>query len=320
MRLRMELFVEDLDVSVAFYHDVLGFRVERRTADYVSLVRGLVVLGLGPIAKLPETGDGPGFTRRRLAGDKGAGVEIVLEVDGPDELRALYDHCRRRAAVAEPIQLRSWGLHDFRLTDPDGYYLRVTHGNAALPVTGRPAKDGVESRGVVLVRPATTDDAAALGVVHVRSWQVAYRGQVPQEHLDRLDPRQRRLGWLRWLQDNPPPAAVLVAQDGSGEVVGFVNVAPSRDEDTDPRLVGEVQAVYVLPEHWGQGTGRLLMEAALRRLRVYGYREVTLWVLASNERARRFYEAGGWRPDGATKTDASRGFPLTEVRYRRTDA
>jgi len=28
--------------------------------------------------------------------------------------------------VAEPLQRRRWGLRDFRITDPDGYYLRVT--------------------------------------------------------------------------------------------------------------------------------------------------------------------------------------------------
>jgi hypothetical protein len=33
--------------------------------------------------------------------------------------------------ISEPLQLRPWGLYDFRLTDPDGYYLRITHGNAA---------------------------------------------------------------------------------------------------------------------------------------------------------------------------------------------
>lgn len=129
----MELFVDDLDTSVAFYRDVLGFRVQRRADDYVSMVHGLVVLGLGPIAKLPGTGDGPGFTRQRLARDKGAGVEIVLEVDGPDELRALHEHCRRHTVVAEPLQLRPWGLHDFRLADPDGYYLRITHDDATAP-------------------------------------------------------------------------------------------------------------------------------------------------------------------------------------------
>jgi lactoylglutathione lyase len=127
----MELFVEDMDVSVGFYRDLLGFQVERRTADYASLRRGLVVLGLGPVAKLPEQADGQGFTRQRLHGDKGAGVEIVLELDGLHELRTLYRTLAGVAVISEPLELRPWGLHDFRLTDPDGYYLRITHGNAA---------------------------------------------------------------------------------------------------------------------------------------------------------------------------------------------
>jgi lactoylglutathione lyase len=129
VRLRMELFVEDLDVSVEFYAGVLGFRVDRRSEDYVSMRRGTVVLGLGPVAKLPE-GDGPGFTRQRLAAGKGAGVEIVLELDDVERVAALHEHCRAMATVVEPLQPRPWGLQDFRIVDPDGYYLRVTHGNA----------------------------------------------------------------------------------------------------------------------------------------------------------------------------------------------
>jgi hypothetical protein len=41
-------------------------------------------------------------------------------------------------------------------------------------------------------------------------------------------------------------------------------------------------------------------------------------VLDANERARRFYALAGWKEDGASKSDASRGFGITEVRYRRT--
>ena len=129
VRLRMELFVDSLDASVAFYGRILGFRVERRGEDYVSIRRGTVVLGLGPVAKLPERGTGPGFTRQRLAAGKGAGVEIVLELDDRDQVVALHDHCQAEATVVEALQLRPWGLWDFRLVDPDGYYLRVTHAN-----------------------------------------------------------------------------------------------------------------------------------------------------------------------------------------------
>jgi lactoylglutathione lyase len=131
MRLRLELFVSDLQASVAFYTEVLGFQVMRADPDYVSVRTGAVVLGLGPVAKLPETGVGPGFTRQRLRADRGAGVEIVLEVDDLDELRALYRRCQTRGVVAEALREQPWGLQDFRVVDPDGYYLRVTHGDAA---------------------------------------------------------------------------------------------------------------------------------------------------------------------------------------------
>jgi ketosteroid isomerase-like protein/uncharacterized glyoxalase superfamily protein PhnB len=119
MRLRMELFVDDLDVTVAFYSELLGFRVDRRTDGYASLSRGDVVLGFGPAAKLSDQDrNGPG---------RGTGVEIVLELDDLDDVTALYEHCRSRVAGIEPLRPQPWGLHDFRLFDPDGYYVRVTH-------------------------------------------------------------------------------------------------------------------------------------------------------------------------------------------------
>ena len=41
-------------------------------------------------------------------------------------------------------------------------------------------------------------------------------------------------------------------------------------------------------------------------------------MLAGNVRARRFYEAGGWRPDGTERRDRVFGVPVDEVRYRKT--
>ena len=122
MGVRLELFVADMDASIAFYRRVLGFELVREESDYASLRSGSVTFGLGPIAKLPTQGGY--FTRPRLAGDRGAGVEIVLEVDDV----AAY---RRRVEtsgypVLHELQARPWGLTDFRLADPDGYYLRLT--------------------------------------------------------------------------------------------------------------------------------------------------------------------------------------------------
>jgi lactoylglutathione lyase len=118
MHLRLELFVSDLNTSIRFYEQALGFRLERREASYASLRRGNVVLGLGPIAKLPVRGDGAGFTQELVSRGRGAGVEIVLEVD---DLDAEFQRVTLAGqSVVESVRERPWGLRDFRLADPDG--------------------------------------------------------------------------------------------------------------------------------------------------------------------------------------------------------
>ncbi|MBA2276489.1 MAG: VOC family protein [Chloroflexia bacterium] len=122
MGLRLELFVSGMDASIDFYRGVLGFELMRRESDYASLRSGGVTVGLGPIAKLPLE-DGY-VTRSRLAEDRGAGVEIVFEVD---DIAAYRDRVGASGhPLLDDLQLRPWGLTDFRIADPDGYYLRIT--------------------------------------------------------------------------------------------------------------------------------------------------------------------------------------------------
>ncbi|MER7282258.1 GNAT family N-acetyltransferase [Dactylosporangium sp. NPDC000244] len=162
------------------------------------------------------------------------------------------------------------------------------------------------------VRPAAETDAEALGALHVHAWQEAYRGQIPQARLDALDPAERAREWHNRLSNLPPAAAVYVVDDEAGVLAGFVSTLVHPDPAT-----GRITAIYVRPDAWGRGTGRTLMAAGLEHLRAAGCTEAVLWVLATNERARRFYEAAGWHPDGATQTEDFDGVPLEELRYRR---
>ncbi len=118
MSLRCEIFPDDLDATVQFYVDVLGFTVVRDGRDsdspYVAFERDHVRLGAAsrqavadPDARRPPTG-----------------VELVLEVD---------DLAAARARVVgagwpldEDVTVQPWGVADFRLIDPAGYYLRLT--------------------------------------------------------------------------------------------------------------------------------------------------------------------------------------------------
>lgn len=170
----------------------------------------------------------------------------------------------------------------------------------------------------MLIRPATVDDARALAAVHVASWQAAYRGLLPADYLDQLEPGQRLAMWERFLAATDwPRRGTLVAETGTGDLVGFASVCPARDAMTGRATTGELTGIYVVPAHWGTGVGRALMTAAVARLREAGFAQATLWVLHGNMRARRFYELAGWTADGTEKEVVVAGVPVTEVRYRR---
>lgn len=167
------------------------------------------------------------------------------------------------------------------------------------------------------IRSAVIEDAAQIAAVHVRSWQGAYRGLMPQEYLDGLNQARRTEMWVRVTSSvNGTDSGVLVAEDETA-VRGFVAFGPTRDEGEDRARTGEISSIYAEPDEWGTGCGRQLMSAALEALAAAGYQQVTLWVLDTNARARRFYEAASFHFDGAKQLDERDGFSLNELRYRR---
>lgn len=130
MTLRFEIFPADIDATVEFYRRVLLFSLvdDRRDEPeaYASLRRGSVRVG---VLRSTAPDDRP----PRMPP---TGVEVVLEVD---DVTAERD---RVVAAGWPLvvdlQDRPWGLRDFRLLDPSGYYLRITDraapsGNGAGP-------------------------------------------------------------------------------------------------------------------------------------------------------------------------------------------
>ena len=150
----------------------------------------------------------------------------------------------------------------------------------------------------VVIRDATPSDSRAIAEVHVASWRWAYRDDLPAEFLDgqSVDARERQ--WDEWLAPDQPGAGTMVAETDDG-VVGFCSFAPSRDDDAEAHTA-EILTIYLLPDAAGRGIGRALFASAVGRLGELGYDRATLWVMASNDRSRRFYEAAGWSWDGTT--------------------
>jgi len=100
------------------------------------------------------------------------------------------------------------------------------------------------------VRKASLDDVPDIAVIAVLSWQVAYRGHLPDDFLDTLDIEKRTNGFRRLIQN--PDVTFLVVNDDEETLVGYCILNTSGDEDASP-ATGEIGAIYVHPDKWKRG-------------------------------------------------------------------
>jgi GNAT superfamily N-acetyltransferase len=166
----------------------------------------------------------------------------------------------------------------------------------------------------VRIRPAEPEDALDVARVHVRAWQIGYRNLLPPDYLAQLRPEERAQRYDFANTDMQRPKTIVAEDDGA--ICGFATVAPARD--VDMHGCGELCALYVDPDRWGQGVGRTLLFNARTRLAEQGYRRAILWLLAGNHRAERCYRADGWIAEGKTRTETIWGIAVNEILYGRS--
>lgn len=139
------------------------------------------------------------------------------------------------------------------------------------------------------VRRAKRSDAAALMRVFAASWRFAYRGIIPEAHLECLVGRRDEAWWIKSIRGD----ANLLVLEISGEVVGYASCGASRDHAV---YHGEIYELYLDPLYLGQGLGELLFEACRARLDKRGLDGLVVWVLEDNDIAQSFYWRRGGRP------------------------
>ena len=165
------------------------------------------------------------------------------------------------------------------------------------------------------IRWAEPSDASVIAAIHVRAWQAAYRGLLSDGYLDGLSIPDREVKWRLALTAQRERQFALLALGKKRRPVGFASGGPSQDKGTPPET-GEIYAIYLEPDVIGTGAGRELFSRATAVLQVRGFTSATLWVLEANERARRFYDAAGWQPDGSVTEERIDCQNLPTVRYR----
>lgn len=160
------------------------------------------------------------------------------------------------------------------------------------------------------VTRAGLEDAALLGRLHSLGWRGAYQGIVSDDYLANFSPEKRTAYFERILPQGANEHYIAWLSD---EAIGMLAHGKANDEDLGSDC-GEVFALYLLPAQYRKGYGRALMNFAASRLQSLGFARVALWVLEDNRRARRFYEAYGFKADGK-REPITLGNTLWEMRY-----
>ena len=174
----------------------------------------------------------------------------------------------------------------------------------------------------MLLRPAQPEDALAVAGVHVRSWQAAYRNILPDEYLNQLRPEDRAAKYDFATRDPLKPQTIVAVEEEmnpaihrSAIIMGFATVMPVTDSEMPG--YGELCALYIDPQQWGQGIGVALLSAARAQMLEQGLRHAILWVLTGNVRAERFYQHHGWAADGIRRKATVWDIEVDEIRYAR---
>jgi GNAT superfamily N-acetyltransferase len=154
----------------------------------------------------------------------------------------------------------------------------------------------------VVVRPASVEDADGFVRAHESAWDATI-GPIVGRPLAELAQFDERLARYRAGFEAPPPDVGVWVAERDAVIEGIA-----------VRAGAELRDLFVVPDAWGTGVARGLMEAALAAIRTDSHGEAVLWVGEANARARRFYEREGWE-----RTDETRASPLgpLELCYRR---
>lgn len=151
-----------------------------------------------------------------------------------------------------------------------------------------------------------SDSRLEISRIYEESWKYAYRGMVPDAYLDSI-PAGR---WSSAMDTEGRYSLVLLDGD---KMIGTSSYSASRFQDS--KGWGEIISLYLLPGYCGRGFGKLLLDEAVRGLKDLGFRDIFLYVLEENYRARNFYERYGFVNSNEFAEDDIGGKTLRELKY-----
>lgn len=115
------LIVSNVEQSITFYRDTLGFEVQTTVPDFTPYAFAIIMAGdVRILLNAPEAAvtEYPVLGGRPLGGT----LTLFIEVRG---IRDLYEQLRARVTIVMPIEVKWYGQTEFAFADPDGYVITL---------------------------------------------------------------------------------------------------------------------------------------------------------------------------------------------------
>lgn len=159
-----------------------------------------------------------------------------------------------------------------------------------------------------LIRYANLNDSEILGKIHSESSQAGFKGIIPDNILNdtfSIDRRTKR--FINELSVGLPKTAIVFEEN---EPAGLISFGSCRYGNNDKSWV-EIWRAYVIQKFWGSGVSKELIEWGINEIIAENFKNIELWVLEKNLRARSFYEKVEFKYDNTFQvTDSGK-----ELRY-----
>ena len=121
-KLTPNLLVANVERSLSFYIDVLGFErgmtvPEQSPFVFAAVTSGAIEVFFNDAATAVK--EYPAFAGKPL----GATGTMFIELEGSGTIDALHDRIKPRATITMPIVTQFYGMREFAIADPDGYVI-----------------------------------------------------------------------------------------------------------------------------------------------------------------------------------------------------
>ena len=140
-------------------------------------------------------------------------------------------------------------------------------------------------------------DETVLAYIQTESWKAGFKDILNADVLERCTKVDKATAMYRRLLEQNIGNGYLLKAEGKPHCIAWWDTSRERDMPGYAELI----CIHSLQEKWRKGYGSKMMNKVLEDISATGFSKVMLWVFEDNTRARRFYEAHGFKTSGKTK-------------------